>query len=60
MDRLRSILDRLLPALIAAGGVALLAAGLITVLDPTAAQAELEASPSVAIASPSPTPSSSP
>jgi Sortase domain len=60
MDRLRSFLDRLLPALIAAGGVALLAAGLITVLDPTAAQAELEASPSVAIASPSPTPSSSP
>jgi hypothetical protein len=41
MDRVRSFIDRLLPALIAAGGVALLAAGLMTVLDPAAAQAEL-------------------
>jgi hypothetical protein len=57
MDRIRSFLDRLLPALIAAGGVALLAAGLMTVLDPSAAQAEIEASPS-AVASP--TPSASP
>jgi hypothetical protein len=40
MDRLQSFLDRLLPAVIAAGGVALLAAGLMTVLDPAAAQAE--------------------
>ncbi len=56
---MRSFLDRLLPALIAAGGVALLAAGLMTVLDPAAAQAELEASPSVAVASPSPTPAPS-
>ena len=54
MDRLRSFLDRLVPALIAAGGVALLAAGLMTVLDPAAAQAELEASPSIAIADPVP------
>jgi hypothetical protein len=57
MDRIRSLLDRLLPALIAAGGVALLAAGLMTVLDPSAAQAEIEASPSVAAASPTPSPS---
>jgi hypothetical protein len=60
MDRIRSLLDRLLPALIAAGGVALLAAGLMTVLDPSAAQAEIEASPSVAAASPTPSPSPPP
>jgi len=60
MDRIRSFLDRLLPALIAAGGVALLAAGLMTVLDPAAAQAELDASPSVAVASPTPPSSVSP
>jgi len=60
MDRIRSFLDRLLPALIAAGGVALLAAGLMTVIDPAAAQAELEASPSVAAALPTPSPSASP
>lgn len=60
MDRLRSFLDRLVPALIAAGGVALLAAGLMTVLDPAAAQAEIEASPSIAAASPTPSPSPKP
>ena len=59
MDRLRSFLDRLVPALIAAGGVALLAAGLMTVLDPAAAQAEIEASPSV-VATPTPSPSARP
>lgn len=59
MDRIRGLLDRLLPALIAAGGVALLAAGLMTILDPTAAQAELEASPSLALASPTALPSPS-
>lgn len=59
MDRLRSFLDRLVPALIAAGGVALLAAGLMTVLDPAAAQAEIEASPSV-VATPTPSPSPRP
>ena len=60
MDRLRDALDRLLPALIAAGGVALLAAGIMTVLDPAAVQAELEASPSVAAASPTPRPTPTP
>ena len=60
MDRVRSFLDRLLPALIAAGGVALLAAGLMTVLDPAAAQAELEASPSLAVATSTPAASPSP
>jgi sortase family protein len=60
MDRIRSFLDRLLPALIAAGGVALLAAGLMTVLDPAAAQAELEASPSLAVATSTPAASPSP
>jgi Sortase domain len=60
MDRLRSFMDRLVPALIAAGGVALLAAGLMTVLDPAAAQAELAADPSVAAASPTPSPSPRP
>jgi hypothetical protein len=60
MDRLRSFVDRLLPAVIAAGGVALLAAGLMTVLDPAAAQAEIDASPSTAVASPTPAPSPSP
>jgi hypothetical protein len=60
MDRIQSFLDRLLPALIAAGGVALLAGGLMTVLDPAAAQAELEASPSVAVATSTPEASASP
>ena len=46
-----------MPAVIAAGGVALLAAGLMTVLDPASVQAELEASPSLAAVSPSPAPS---
>ncbi|HEY8168277.1 MAG TPA: sortase [Candidatus Limnocylindrales bacterium] len=59
MDRIRSFVDRLLPAVIAAGGVALLAAGLLTVLDPAAVQAELDASPSVAVASRSPAPTAS-
>src|SRR3970282_1905832 len=60
MDRIHSFLDRLLPALIAAGGVAFLAAGLMTVLDPSAAQAEIDASPSIAAVTPSPAPSPSP
>jgi hypothetical protein len=60
MDRIRSFVDRLLPALIAAGGVALLAAGLMTAVDPAAAQAELEASPSVAVATATPAASASP
>lgn len=60
MDRLRDLFDRLLPALIAAAGVALLAAGILTVADPAIVQAELEASPSPAIVSPSPTASATP
>jgi hypothetical protein len=60
MDRIRALLDRLLPALIAAAGVALLAAGLMTVLDPAAVQAEIDASPTLAAASPTPSPSPSP
>jgi hypothetical protein len=59
MDRLRALLDRLLPALIAAGGVAFLAAGIMTVLDPAAALGEIEPSPTP-IATPSPTPRPSP
>jgi len=57
MSFLRRATDRLLPALLAAGGVVLLASGLITVAEPaTAGDDVLLPTPSAAVATPTPTP----
>ena len=57
MSVLRRATDRLLPALLAAGGVVLLASGLITVAQPaTAGDDVLLPTPSAAVATPTPTP----
>jgi hypothetical protein len=57
MTFLRRATDRLLPALLAAGGVVLLASGLITVAEPAAAGDDfLLPTPSAVVATPTPTP----
>ncbi len=57
MSFLRRATDRLLPALLAAGGVVLLASGLITVAEPaTAGDDVLLPTPSAVVATPTPTP----
>jgi hypothetical protein len=57
MSLLRRATDRLLPALLAAGGVVLLASGLITVAQPaTAGDDVLLPTPSAVVATPTPTP----